>query len=446
MQGYSLFDYMPAKNELHARVDLSADGLYQTIREEFSKIPDHRVNPSISLTDALMSAFAIFSQKNASLLEFEREKVKNKNLQSIYKIQEIPSDTQMREIVDEVSTGAFRKIYKNLFSKLQRGKVLESYRVLDDYYILSGDGTGFFSSEKIHCKSCLVKNKKSGTLYQHMMYGACIVHPDKKEVIPLMFEPITNEDGKTKNDCELNASKRFIEDFRREHPHLKTIFVEDSLFSNAPHIELLKEKNLSFIIGAKEKNHKHLYNQLDKLQELKKTEQFCIEKDRFSHYFSFTNQISLNETSELKVNVLEYKQVDKKEHMIAFSWVTDIEITKENAYELMRIARARWKIENETFNTLKNQGYHFEHNYGHGSKNLSNNFATLMILAFLVDQIQQSSCALFRKALGTFHAKRLFWQKIRNLFEIFEFSSMEQLFQAIAYGFKANISIGENSS
>ncbi|MCB1160999.1 MAG: hypothetical protein KDK45_26090, partial [Leptospiraceae bacterium] len=177
-----------------------------------------------------------------------------------------------------------------------------------------------------------------------MMYGACIVHPDKKEVIPLMFEPITNEDGKTKNDCELNASKRFIEDFRREHPHLKTIFVEDSLFSNAPHIELLKEKNLSFIIGAKEKNHKHLYNQLDKLQELKKTEQFCIEKDRFSHYFSFTNQISLNETSELKVNVLEYKQVDKKEHMIAFSWVTDIEITKENAYELMRIARARWKI------------------------------------------------------------------------------------------------------
>ncbi|MCP5503070.1 MAG: hypothetical protein H7A25_24440 [Leptospiraceae bacterium] len=177
---------MSGKNELHARVDLSADGLYQAIREEFSKIPDHRVNPSISLTDALMSAFAIFSQKNASLLEFEREKVKNKNLQSIYKIQEIPSDTQMREIVDEVSTGAFRKIYKNLFSKLQRGKVLESYRVLDDYYILSGDGTGFFSSGKIHCKSCLVKNKKSETLYQHMMYGACIVHPDKKEVIPLI--------------------------------------------------------------------------------------------------------------------------------------------------------------------------------------------------------------------------------------------------------------------
>jgi hypothetical protein len=45
-----------------------------------------------------------------------------------------------------------------------------------------------------------------------------------------------------------------------------------------------------------------------------------------------------------------------------FAWVTDLTITEENAPTLVAGGRARWKIENETFNTLKNQGYHFEHN------------------------------------------------------------------------------------
>jgi hypothetical protein len=437
---------MESQKELTARVNLSADGLFSTIRNVFLKIPEHRIEPTFSLVDSLMSAYAMFSLKSPSLLEFEREKALNKNLKSIYKIENIPSDTQMREIIDGVETIHFRRIFKILFSYLQRGKVLESYKVLGDYYVLSGDGTCFFSSETIHCEHCLTKTKSNGTIYQHMIYGACLVHPYKKEVFPFMPEFITNRDGSNKNDCELNSSKRFIEDFRREHPHLKVIFVEDSLFSNAPHIELLKNKNISFIIGAKESNHKYLYRQFDDLQKSGNTQQYHIEKEGYSHYFSFTNGLKLNNSSDTKINVLEYKQVDKKDHMIAFSWVTDIEITNENVYELMRIGRSRWKIENETFNTLKNQGYHFEHNFGHGKNNLSNNFAVLMMLAFLVDQIQLASCSLFKKALETFHAKRLFWQKIRNLFEIFEFESMELLFQAIAYGFKAKIVIGSNTS
>ena len=74
-------------------------------------------------------------------------------------------------------------------------------------------------------------------------------------------------------------------------------------------------------------------------------------------------------------------------------------VNKRNVFRLMRGGRARWKIENETFNTLKNQGYNFEHNYGHGEQNLSVVFAMLMMLAFLVDQTQQLCCALFRAAL-----------------------------------------------
>jgi hypothetical protein len=76
----------------------------------------------------------------------------------------------------------------------------------------------------------------------------------------------------------------------------------------------------------------------------------------------------------------------------------------ENVYEIMRAARSRWKIENETFNTLKNQGYHFEHNSGHGYENLCSVMTMLMMLAFLIDQVQQLCCKVYQKArqhLGT---------------------------------------------
>ena len=75
---------------------------------------------------------------------------------------------------------------------------------------------------------------------------------------------------------------------------------------------------------------------------------------------------------------------------------------------LMRGARARWKIENETFNTPKNQGYHFEHNFGHAYQHLSTVFAYLMLLAFLLDQVQQHCCGLFQQALAKEGYKRYF--------------------------------------
>jgi hypothetical protein len=132
--------------------------------------------------------------------------------------------------------------------------------------------------------------------------------------------------------------------------------------------------------------------------------------------------------------VLEYCQIDKNEKITTFSWVTDIEITKENVYRLMRAARARWKIENETFNTLKNQDYNLGHNYGLGKKNLSGVFTILMMLAFLIDQAQQLSCWLFQEALAKEESKRSLWEAIRAFFRNYQVDSMETILRAIAHG------------
>ena len=113
----------------------------------------------------------------------------------------------------------------------------------------------------------------------------------------------------------------------------------------------------------------------------------------------------------------------------------------------MRAGRARWKIENETFNTLKNQGYHFEHNYGLGQKYLSMVFVKVMMLAFLVDQTQQLCCSLFQSVLKKLGSKRALWEDMRSLFRWFILESMEMLYLALLYGItKQPPVIGEDSS
>jgi hypothetical protein len=154
------------------------------------------------------------------------------------------------------------------------------------------------------------------------------------------------------------------------------------------------------------------------------------------HRFRFVNDVPLNASNaDLRVNFIEYWEVgaDKVQH---FSWVTNLRVTKRNVYALMRGGRARWKIENETFNTLKNQGYHFEHNYGHGTQNLSVVFAMLMMRAFLVDQTQQLCCALFRAVWAKLGSKRLVWERMRSLFYTYRLDSMRELFVALLHGFE----------
>jgi hypothetical protein len=122
-----------------------------------------------------------------------------------------------------------------------------------------------------------------------------------------------------------------------------------------------------------------------------------------------------------------------------FSWVTDREITSENAPHLVRGGRARWKIENETFNTLKNQDYKFEHNFGHGEQNLSVVFAMLMMLAFLVDQTQQLCCPLFQAVWEKSGSKRELWDQMRSHFRHFVFTSMQHLYEVMLHDRAKNL-------
>jgi len=436
--------------KLKMRVHLNADAIIAAIRKDFDKVPDHRArNAKIPLADALMSSFAMFSLKDSSLLDFDkRREAEPESLHSVYRIGIIPCDSQMRTILDETAVDYLRRSFRTVFHQLQRGKMLPRMTTLNGHLILAIDGTSYYSSEDISSDCCLTKKKRNGVIEYHMqMLAGAFVHPDQKEVLPVFPEMIRKQDGSTKNDCERNAAKRFLEKFRLEHPHLKVIVVEDGLSSNAPHILELQRHDLRYILGAKPDDHVFLFTTVDEADQEGRVTHFVVadpENPNKTHWFRFINQVPLNKASqdELLVNFLEYKEITYDEEGLnppkitkTFSWVTDVEITRENAWEIMRVGRVRWRIENETFNTLKNQGYNLDHNYGLGKKHLSSVFATMMMLAFLVDQVQQMCCPLFQAARKKMGCKRLLWERIRGYFHRYEkLPSMEALLRLIVYG------------
>ncbi len=422
---------------VRVRKGLSADALYALLRQRFQGIPDHRKGASIPLVDALMSAIAMFSLKDPSLLAFDQCR-NDENLRNLFGIGHVPCDTQMREILDPLDPEELRPAFGDVFREVQRGKALARFAFHKGCYLLSMDGTGYFSSHTIHCDACQEKvNSKTGEVtYQHQMLGAVIVHPDHKEVIPLAPEPIHKQDGENKNDCERNAGKRLLAKIRKEHPHLPLIVVEDGLAANAPHIRELQAHGMHFLLGVKPGDHGFLFDQLLLAYDEDQVTTLSWHEGEVLCEIAFVHGLPLNESNQdLLVNFLQYAEYtpDGQDDKI-FTWITDLRITRGNAKHLVRGGRRRWGIENETFNTLKNQGYQFEHNYGHGHQHLSVVFAMLMMLTFLIDQVQQICCPLFRAVWKKVKTKRALWDNLRSHFRHFIFRSMKHLYEVMLSG------------
>jgi hypothetical protein len=392
----------------------------------------------MTLTDALMAGFAMFSLTCPSLLDFDKQRAEG-NLHTIYGLERVPCDSSMREMLDPVVPESLRPLCTGVFRQLQRGKALEERVFFQGGSLLALDGTGSFSSKTIHCSSCLEKHHRHGSVTSApQLLGAARIHPDRREVIPLMPEAIVQHDGSKKNDGERPAAKRFLATLRHDHPHVRVIVTEDGLSANAPHIATLHAYGCHSILGGKEGDHGHLFAQVHAAEQAGRVRHYA-QHDRatgITHRFRCIKDMPLNEShAKVRVNFLEDWEVSQ-DHVQHCSWVTDFHVHQDNVYTLMRGGRARWKIENETCNTLKNPGYHFDHTSGHGEQHLSVVLAVLMMRAFLVDQTQQRCGALFRAVWEKLGSKRLRWERMRALFFDYALESMRPLLDALLYGLK----------
>lgn len=343
----------------------------------------------------------------------------------------------MREIIDGVSSDYFKAIFKDYYLRLQRNKTLEKFQIFPGQYYFPIDGSEFFSSQEVHCAQCLRKEHKAGEItYTHYVLQGGIMHPDCSEVIPFMPEQIVNTDGTEKQDCEMNAAKRYIKSLSKDFRQLKLIIGGDSLFSRQPIIEELRALGMDYLFAAKETDHVYMTDWLNAYNALP-SHTFIDEKGR-THLYEWMNDVPLyGGEKSIRVNYLrctiigKKNKKDKGEDKILFknSWVTDILISPENIVTLVNAGRCRWKNENEVFNVMKNHGYCMEHNYGHGQKNLAYNFYLLTLLAFTMHQIFELTCHLYQHCRKKFRSKRFFWENVRGDIKRFLFTSWEQLLE-----------------
>ena len=421
---------------MHVKKHLSFSALRNILSDQFNQIADARQQGKVrfELHDCLMSAFAMMLFQDPSLCDFQRrlqEVYQKSNLHSMFDVCDIPKDSQLRDLLDELNPADLEPIFAAFLGQLQRAKHLEPYRILGNRYLVPIDGSEYFSSHHIHCPGCLSQEKNGVVRYHHNIVQAVIVHPDMRQVLPLTPEEVTNRDGTQKQDCEINAAKRLLAKLRQAHPKMAFVIGGDGLFSKQPFIDTCKQQQMSFILVAKPTDHKVLFEYVEEITAMGEagTLELVDIKGR-RHHYRWVNQVPINGSQKaVDVNFFHYQLIVKGKVTYQNSWVSDIAVNDDNIVELVKAGRCRWKIENETFNTLKNQGYHIEHNFGHGHKHLSMVFFILNLLAFYVHQILDLTDRYYQRLrYEKFTSRKEFWNQLRCTFRILLFRNWEHMF------------------
>ena len=372
------------------------DGLMQMLKDTVKMFPDRRTgtNTNYTMLDIGMGAFSVFFTQSPSFLSHQQLMKETKgvsNAETIFGIEKTPCDNHVRTILDEVSPEHVYPVYDEVYDAFAKREEFQSFTGINGTRLVAMDGTWYFSSGKISCRSCsTIEHKNGDTTHYHSAITPVIVAPGIKQAIPLRPEFITPQDGSTKQDCETNAGKRWI-DNNKDLPCCQgdVTILGDDLYSKNPFCKQLKLNGLHFILVCKPDSHKILTTWIEELEKGNDLDTFQYTrwngKKRETFTYKYANDVPLSGANDtLMINWCELTITDDNGDILyRNSFITDHSINEKNVEEIVMSGRARWKIENENNNTLKTKGYHLEHNFGHGKKHLSSLLATLNILAFL---------------------------------------------------------------
>jgi hypothetical protein len=386
--------------------------------------------------DALKSGYAIFHLKAPSLFGFQPKLPKEKkNLKSVYGIDHIPSDNGLRNILDQLSATDLNEGFHQVIPFLEKHNSIDPYKYWNGHYIISVDGVQHQCSNKVKCPHCLERNHKNGTVsYSHSMLSGALVCPKQRHVFVIDNEPILNQDGNTKNDCEQNAAKRFFKRQAHVNGHRPMVYVLDALYACAPIVKLITDSSpeWKYIINAKEKGSKYLFEQFDELNAKGEIEWRTKRRKSGTYELGYVNGLAINKSNEdVRVNMLYCRVKEASGKEVIFSYLTNIELHNSNLMAVLEMGRSRWKIENEVFNTLKNQEYNYGHNFGHGKENLATNFAYLMMLAFAADQILERCNRSFTRVLKKLRTRIKLWEVQRSIILGVTLKNMDDIWRNI---------------
>lgn len=426
--------------------------IIEHISQTFEGLPDYRKasnGTKYRVSDAAKSAFSVFFMQAPSFLAQQQEMKRKRgrsNVESLFGAHETPSDNQIRNILDPIGPQAISGVFWTIYQTLHQTSVLDSYRDLNDTLLCGIDGTQYFSSYELCCAHCQQQAKGEKVLYSHSVMAPVLVKPDCEAVISLEPEFIWPQDGSEKQDCEQNALKRWIlRNAVRFAPFSLTLLADD-LHSRQPTCELCLAHKLNFIFVCKPDSHPALYEEIALLARIDAISSLVVRRwnGRIHEVdtYRYASALPLRTGDDaLRVHWCELTTLDEKTGKTLYrnSFITNFAITDQTVVATVRAGRARWKSENENHRTLKQQGYHLEHNFGHGAHYLSMILLILNLLAFLAHTLLDLTDQLYRQIRQALHSRQTFFNDLRALTRYLDFRSWSHLLTFMAQQLELDI-------
>ena len=419
------------------------ESLLAGLRSVCGGFPDARRSPDVdySMADIGLSAFSLFFMQSESFLSHQRRLEQGhgtSNCHTLFGMKKIPTDNYIRLMLDPVSPQAFEPCFDQVIEQLRQRDGLKAFQRLGGRTLVALDGTEYFCSQRLSCPQCLTRKRSNGkTESYHSMLAAIIVAPGHNMVLPLMPEFIAPQDGAEKQDCERSAAKRWLSAHGKRVAALRPVYLGDALFSCQPMAEAVLATGGDFLFVCKRDGHKTLYEYVDGAP---LDERAVIErrpgKRNLTYRYRWIEAVPLRDGKDaMDVNWLGVSILDangKTTYDGAFA--TSLPLTADNVAEVAACARARWKIENESFNVLKNNGYNLAHNFGHGKKYLAQTFAAMNLLAFAFHTACDCLEILWQQARQAVGTRKRFFQDLHAITAYVLFPSWHSFMNTVVSG------------
>ena len=415
---------MALPKRVKLRFDVSVDRLrtlMDGLRTCCATFPDKRrgMNATYPIADIGMAAFSVFFMQSPSFLAHQqrlREGHGRSNCDSLFGLSQIPSDNHIRAMLDPAEPTLLDPVF--------------------DTVLIALDGTEYFRSYKLHCPQCSKRLRSNGeTEYFHAMLGATLVAPGHNHVVPLPPGFITPQDGADKQDCENRAAHRWLATHGHKYAHHNPIYLGDDLFSHQPLCEAVLAAKGHFLFVCKPATHTLIQEYITGVALESHLERVKHGRTWVTHQDRWISGVPLRDGKDaLAVNWLEITIVDAAGKVTyRNSFVTDLPVNRKNAAERAAGGRARWKIENGSFNVLKTKGYNLEHSFGHGKQNLAALLVTLNLLAFAVHTICDLGETAWRLARSKAGSRVRFFNRLAAITEFLIFQTWDELLETLAF-------------
>jgi hypothetical protein len=415
--------------------------LLGSLRQCCDDLPDRRCgeNKQFAMVDFVMAGFSVFFMQSPSFLQHQRrlaEGCGRSNCETLFGMSKIPGDSQIRAMLDPLAPELFDPAFGAALEELRQTGGLSLFTRLDGRVLIALDGTEYHRSAKVHCPHCSTRKRSGGeTEYFHALLAASLVAPGHNRVLPLPPEFIVPQDGCDKQDCESRAARRWLAKHGGRYATLRPVYLGDDLFSRQPMCAAAREAGGHFLFVCKPSSHPAIEEFRSGIETPQLTQEIKLGKQRALHRYRWLCDVPLRgDAGAMAVNWFSIEILSPAgEIKYRNSFITDLPVGRDTVAGLAACGRARWKIENESFNTLKTKGYHLEHNFGHGKANLSAVLVALNLLAFAFHAVCGVAAELWAAAMQKAGSRQEFFQRLRSMTTYLIFPCWEELLGMLAF-------------